>query len=263
MLTEAKKELKTMFLSIKYNIVREMINPVSFVLNVLFMMLNNATFIVQWVILFTMKDSFGTYGIKEICLLWGLSSASYGVSRVLFGGAFTLPKLIEIGKLDSYLVLPKNTLLSVISSHTEISAIGDLLYGLIVSFIFFHNPIEVLLILIFILLAALIETSFAIILNSMAFKYVKIEDFAQSILGMFTSFSVYPDSIFSKGLKVILYTLIPVGIATYLPVNTILEFNIFNLIIVVLFTIMIMLLAYVVFFNGLKRYTSSNLMSSR
>lgn len=47
MLTEVKKEIKLVFLSIKYNIMRQMINPLSFTLNVIFMMLNNAAFIIQ------------------------------------------------------------------------------------------------------------------------------------------------------------------------------------------------------------------------
>ena len=35
MLTEVKKEIKLVFLSIKYNIMRQMINPLSFTLNVI------------------------------------------------------------------------------------------------------------------------------------------------------------------------------------------------------------------------------------
>lgn len=80
MLTEAKKEIKLVFLSIKYNIMRQMINPLSFTLNVIFMMLNNAAFIIQWVILFSLKDNFGGYGFNEIMLIWGISAMSYGLS---------------------------------------------------------------------------------------------------------------------------------------------------------------------------------------
>lgn len=263
MLTEVRKEFKIMLLSVKYNIIKHMANPVSFVLNIILMMLNNSAFIVQWIILFSLKDSFGIYGIKEVCLLWGLSAACYGVSRIVFGGAFKIPDLIENGKLDSFLVLPKNTLLSVLSSHTEISAIGDLLYGIIVALIFFHKPHEIALIILFIILGSIIETAFAVILNSLAFKYIRVSDFTNSVLGMFTTFSVYPETVFNKALRVLFYTIIPVGIATYLPLNTILEFNIYNIIIITLFTVAIVLFADISFKKGLRKYTSSNLMSSR
>ena len=61
MLTAAKNQIKVMFLSIKYNLMREMTNRVTFITNVLFMIINNATFIVQWIILFSLKDNFGGY----------------------------------------------------------------------------------------------------------------------------------------------------------------------------------------------------------
>ena len=52
MLTAVKNQIKVMFLSIKYATMREMINKVSFIVNILFMILNNAAFIVQWIILY-------------------------------------------------------------------------------------------------------------------------------------------------------------------------------------------------------------------
>lgn len=57
MLTEAKNQIKISVLSIKYALMREMLNKVTFISNVLFMILNNASFIVQWIILFAIKDT--------------------------------------------------------------------------------------------------------------------------------------------------------------------------------------------------------------
>ena len=47
MLTAVKNQVRVCVLSVKYNIMREMLNKVTFLTNILFMMLNNATFIVQ------------------------------------------------------------------------------------------------------------------------------------------------------------------------------------------------------------------------
>ena len=52
MLTEVKNQLKVLGKSIKYALQREMLNKVTFISNVLFMILNNASFIVQWIILY-------------------------------------------------------------------------------------------------------------------------------------------------------------------------------------------------------------------
>ena len=55
MSTAVKNQVRVCLLSVKYNIMREMVNPVTFVTNILFMMLNNATILVQWFILFRLR----------------------------------------------------------------------------------------------------------------------------------------------------------------------------------------------------------------
>ena len=131
MLTVVKNQIKVIILSIKYNIMRQMVNKVTFITNILFMILNNASFIIQWIILFNIRDEIGGYNIKQIVLLWGLASSVYGVANIIFGEAFEISDLIIRGKLDTFLVQPKNVFLSVLTSKTKISAIGDLIYGYI------------------------------------------------------------------------------------------------------------------------------------
>lgn len=77
------------------------------------------------------------------------------------------------------------------------------------------------------------------------------------------SFASYPGTIFKKGIKLILYTVIPVGIANYIPVDIIIKFDLGSFLFVILFTILISAIAFIMFYKGLKRYSSSNLMSSR
>ena len=61
MLTEVKNQIKVIILSVKYNIMRLMVNKVTFLTNIIFMILNNAGFIIQWIILFSLKENIGGY----------------------------------------------------------------------------------------------------------------------------------------------------------------------------------------------------------
>ena len=131
MLMAVKNQIKVMILSIKYNIMRQMTNKVTFITNILFMILNNASFIIQWIILFSLKEEIGGYTIKEVLLLWGVAASVFGISHIFFNKSFEISDLIINGKLDTFLVQPKNVFLSVISSDTSVSAIGDLIYGYI------------------------------------------------------------------------------------------------------------------------------------
>ena len=73
MLTEVKNQFRITLLSIKYAFIRELLNKTTFITNVLFMVLNNACMIVQWIILYSLKDNFGGYSFEQILLLWGLA----------------------------------------------------------------------------------------------------------------------------------------------------------------------------------------------
>lgn len=263
MLMEVKNQIRVMILSLKYNIMRQMTNKVTFITNVVFMILNNASFIIQWIILFSLKDEIGGYTIKEVILLWGMASSVYGLGHLLFHKAFELSDLIMNGKLDTFLVQPKNVFLSVITSETSISAIGDLIYGYICLCLYGLTIKNLLLFTIFTITGAIILTAFTSIIGSVSFWIVKGDILADSITGIMINLATYPGTIFKKVVKVILYTVIPVGIANYMPVDTILHFNLINLTVIIGFTIMITLLAFLLFNKGLKRYSSSNLMSSR
>ena len=55
MFKEIRKEFKIISLSTYYAIQREMLNKASFLSNVIFMILNNLSMIIQWVVLFNLK----------------------------------------------------------------------------------------------------------------------------------------------------------------------------------------------------------------
>ena len=50
MLMEVKSQLYTTYLSIKYALQRELLNKVTFISNIIFMIINNGSFIIQWLI---------------------------------------------------------------------------------------------------------------------------------------------------------------------------------------------------------------------
>ncbi|MBE6157364.1 MAG: hypothetical protein E7160_01005 [Firmicutes bacterium] len=263
MLTEVKNQFKISFLSIKYAIMREMLNKVTFTTNVLFMILNNASFIIQWIIFFSLKKNIGGYGLKQVLLLWGLTSGVYGFSRFFFKKAFSLSDTINNGKLDSYLVQPKNVLLSAITTDVEASALGDLLYAYIILFVYGFTIPRFILFTLFVALGGIIVTSISVILSSLSFWFQKSDLIADTGNSLMINFSTYPDGIFKGLVKILLYTLVPVGFVIYLPLKVMLKFKLSLLLLLLLITILFITFAFIVFFKGLKRYSSSNLMIAR
>jgi ABC-2 type transport system permease protein len=242
---------------------REMTNRVTFLTNVGFMVLNNASFILQWLLLFSLKKDIGGYAMNDVMLLWGLAAGTYGLAHIFFQRAYSLPYLIINGKLDSFLVQPKNVLLGVITSGTNISAIGDLIYGYLVVAIFNFSVGNLLLFTYFIIMGALILPAFAVITGSVCFWIVRGDMLSENLNNILINFSTYPDGIFKGAVRFLLYTLVPVGITVYLPLKVLRQFDIRYLLLVTGFTLAIIALAFLIFYRGLRRYTSSSLMSAR
>ena len=81
MLMAVKNQIKISLLSIKYACIREMLNKTTFITNVIFMILNNASFIIQWVILYSLRENVGGYSFKQVMFLWALAASTYGISH--------------------------------------------------------------------------------------------------------------------------------------------------------------------------------------
>jgi len=263
MLTAVKSQIRISMLSIKYAVMRELMNKVSFFANVFFMMVNNATFLIQWALLFSVKNDFGGYSFKQVMILWAFAASTFGLSNFFFKNAHNLSDMIVTGKLDVYLVQPKSVLISAITSDVSVSALGDFLYGYIILFICGCTFKSFLLFTIFSILGGLIATAFAVILGSLSFYISRADAIAENGERLFINFATYPDGIFKGVVKLILYTIVPVGFSVYIPTKLLTTFDTVGALMVIMFTIGIVALSVLVFYRGLRRYSSSNLMNAR
>ena len=263
MLQEAKNQLRVTIKTIKYGLMREMINKTSFVMNVLFMILNNATFIIQWIVIYSLREDVGGYTFNQVLLLWAIAASTYGFSRFFFKRSFSLSELITNGKLDSFLVQPKNVLISAITTEVEVSAIGDILYGYIVLAISGITVTKFLLFSIFSITGAIIIVDIAVMLGSLSFWFGKSDMIADTGNTLITNFATYPDGIFKGVARILLLTVIPVGLTSYIPVWVMTEFNLWLFLVIIAMTILLTILTFFIFYRGLRRYSSSNLMISK
>ena len=263
MLMEVKNNLKIMFLSFKYNLMRLMENNVAFLTSIVMMIFNNASFIIQWVTIFSIKEAIGTYTLNDVMLFWAVCSGAFGITHIFFNGIPKIPEYIEQGKLDAYITMPKDVLCQVATSSLEPSAFGDLIYGYIALIIFNYSLKNLLLYTVLIIFGGLIYAAFMTIYYSLTFKYMRSNYLTDSLRDVFINLSLYPDVIFNKVVKIIAFSFIPSGFATWVPVHLLMEFRLIWLFYLIVFTVTIIILAFYVFNKGLRSYSSSNLMGAR
>ena len=73
---EAKEQIYLSLLSIKYNIIREIVDSKAFILSIFLSILNNAVFIVQWIILFNLRNEMGGYKFNDIMYIWAMACST-------------------------------------------------------------------------------------------------------------------------------------------------------------------------------------------
>ncbi len=112
-------------------------------------------------------------------------------------------------------------------------------------------------------MGGLIMASVAVITSSLGFYFGRAELLSNTWNHLLVNFATYPDGIFKTGVKILFYTIIPIGFTVFLPVKIIRNFNGLHLLFVVATTLLFIGLSFLIFYKGLKKYSSSNLMNVR
>lgn len=259
-----KNNFKLIFNYFKLNIKKEWKYKSSFIMQILMMILNDAFFIIQWVIIFSLVDDIGGYGFNETMMLWALSAGAFGVSHVFFNGAWKIKDIVYEGKLDVFLTQPKNVLINVCCSSTDVSALGDIVYAFVVLAIIGAPWHWYLLMIPTMIMAGLIWVSVYVTYVSLCFYMKRGDAVARSVESTMNKAGQYPQAIYSTAVKAILFSVIPALFYTFVPVQYIfLTPNVWWILGFVGETIFWVVLAFISFKLGLKKYNSGNLMGGR
>lgn len=239
---------------------------VSFLIQSIFMFINNGFWLVFWIIIFqTSGDNINGVTFDTILYLWSVPVISFGIAYFFFGGSDNINKYIISGQMDSYMLQPKHPLLNILTSKCNFSAFGDLMYGIVLGLIVVKfNILHFLLLLMFGIFGAIFYTSTSIILRSISVWVGDTELIAKKYSdSLLTTFSIYPEQLFSGFLKVLLYTVIPVGYMAYMPINVVVKFNIIDVLYIVAAGVVYITIAVLVFNKAMKSYESGNTISMR
>ena len=234
---------------------------VAFAAQVSTMMANDCLWLFFWWVYFRQFPLVHGWQNTDIVVIWAISAAGFGVGLGVFGNAPTLAALIMNGGLDAYLGMPRYVLLHVCISATGPSAWGDFLFGLGVFIAILHpGPLQIALFLLLCLMVALLFTAFLVILGSLAFFLGNTEGLSQQMLAALVTFSTYPMNIFSGAVKLLLFTIVPAGFISFVPLQLIKQFAWPLLGGMIGFTTLFVGAAAGLFQLGLRRYESGNLL---
>lgn len=232
----------------------------SFFTQIAFMFINNGIYFIFWLIFFNQFGDVRGYDIGDIYLLFAVVAFSYGIGHLFAGNTGPyLAYVIAQGRLDYYLVLPRNLLLHTIFSRMQVSAVGDISFG-IMAFLFAARLQfwDWLFFFATCIPAAMVFVGFAVITGSLAFFMGNAQYASQQITNAIITFALYPNTLFTGVARFLLYTAIPAFFVGAIPVDIVKSHDGTLLLLLFGIAILIWILAIAIFYGGLRRYESGS-----
>ncbi len=231
----------------------------AFVMQVVFMALNNFTFFVFWWALMGRVTTLRGWSLADIAMLYGIVAAAFGLTITFAGGVRDLARLIDEGNLDTLLTQPKSVLLHALGMRAQPSGFGD--FASAVIFLIWSGQISwrtVPYVIAAVIASALILAACGIVFFSLAFWLGRVETAARQLFELLITFALYPEPLFGGALRLVLFTVLPAGFVGYLPVRIVHAPSFASVAILLGVAIVYVSLAVLVFDRGLRRYASGS-----
>jgi ABC-2 type transport system permease protein len=199
-----------------------------------------------------------------VLTIWAVAAFGYGWALGVFGNCWRYSTLVAEGRLDFYLLLPRPALLHVLISYMQPSAWGDALFGVALYVVVVRpTPAEFGGFLLVGLAVGALITAFGTLSSAVAFWLGQAEGLANQLNQALLMFGTYPTTLFTGMVRVILFTVIPGGFIAYVPVRFLREWEPWLLATLLGAAFLYVGLAVLVFYRGLRRYESGNLLAMR
>ena len=254
-----------MFLSFKCSLMSAMTYKKSFIIQTIFMMINDGFFMIFWGTIFNLQGgNLNGIEMQDVLYAWSIPTIAYGLTHFFFGGIDNLHRYIVEGGLDSFLTQPKNVFLNLATSRCDFSACGDFIYGEIIAMIAGGSFFGFLKIQFYAILAMVIMVCAFTSIRCLAIWWGDVDSIVRTYSYDFLiNFSSYPERIFGKGTKFLTYTIVPAAYIVYIPARLLERFEL-QLFLIFLFAASILVVITTKLFKlVLRRYESGNSMSMR
>ncbi len=237
----------------------------SFLLMAGMMVVNNFVWIFFWSLFFDRFDVVNGWTLQDVMMLWAVSAGGFGIAATLFGNMTRLSTLIANGQLDVYLAQPKPVLPSVLASRMSVTAIGDAAFSVMLYVMFGDGSwLGFAKYALAHVVSASIFLFFLVIVHSLAFWIGHAEGLSGQMFNALLSVSTYPTDIFKGWARVVVFTAVPAGFVSYMPIGLMRDSVQWDFLLGALGMSSLLAAGGTwIFYAGLRRYSSGNMTAMR
>lgn len=215
-------------------------------------------------IIFDNFDRMGMWSKYQVMFYFGYVQIMFYTFHIFFGAVERIDEYIKDGVLDSFLVRPLNAFWTLITSHSNLIIVPPNL--LLAFFIIYFSQAKLtfdthLTWLLYILLpfGVYIFTLTRLSISLTAFWLSDTKPFVRLFDQVEESFSKFPLDVLPSAFQKILFVFVPVSIVGYIPVKLVF-FGFDTKLLLAYFAVIILftLFVYLLWKNGLRRYSSAS-----
>ncbi len=212
----------------KSSLMSKMVYKADMVIGILAFLFGQVTSLVTLYVLVSAAPEIDGYTVWQVGLLFGITNMAIGLDHLLTDKLWTVAYFeVKTGKLDHMFLRPLPVLFQVVASEVQLEALGEMIIAVALIILCAGNAgivggfTSAALIVLGIICAAIIISSFKVLVASLAFKFKRSGPLLQFIYG-FSGYAKYPMKIYPKFIQAILTFVIPLGLCLFFPFDTLL-----------------------------------------
>lgn len=259
------KELRFALYSIKKNIQNSAELRTSFLMNIIGMSINNTAFIVLWGFFVQSVGTIGGWTVADIIGLQGFTALCYGIVFSAGAGIRKLADYIASGSFDRFMLSPKNLLLRVATSSFGVSALGDIVFGIVCLGIYVvimqATIYQILLMVLLVVISTIVFLSAAITVQSASFFFIDASAVTSSLFELFLTPALFHGGAFQGVMRFVFTFIIPSLLIGTLPVEIVRDISLTKLLLVSILALFWFFVSTQIFNRAVRKYESSNFMT--
>lgn len=167
--------------------------------------------------------SIGGWGFTEIAFIYGIRTMGHALHGIVSGQLWSTDSVIREGEFDRYLLRPVNPLVQLLTRRFQVSAVGDILFGLVVVIVtatattINWSPWRVGYLIAAVAGSGLIESAVMLAIASLSFRLLVVNPILSVADTVFVTFGPYPLSALPRAVAWILTVVIPLAFTAFFP----------------------------------------------
>ena len=215
--------VKLYFSYAKLSLMSKLVYKANVIIGIVAFLFGEATSLLTLYLIVNSVPSIDGYSIYQIGFLFGLTNMAVGIDHLLTDRLWTVAYFeVKHGKLDHMFLRPAPVLFQVIASEIQLEAFGEIIVAVALLILCGFNITisggvgAVALVIFGVICAAVIISSFKVMLASFAFKFKRSGPLLQFVYN-FSGYTKYPIKIYPKIIQNLLTFVIPLGLCLFYP----------------------------------------------